>query len=64
LVATPSSNYSTVTAGLGVNYLLTKALTGSILYTFTYQSNGGSFSGGGSGNVIVNQLQFVLNKAF
>jgi hypothetical protein len=61
---TTSSNYNTVTASVGLNYVLGRTVTGSILYSFTYQSNGGSFGGGGNGNVLVNQLQFVLSKTF
>ena len=38
----PLSNISTWTANIGVNYLLSRALTGSVLYTFSYQPNGGA----------------------
>ena len=61
---TPVNNTSTVTATLGVNYLFARALTGSIVYTFSYQPNGGTFVGGRGGDVVANSLEFVLSKAF
>ena len=51
---TPVSSLNTLTAYLGVNYLLTQNLTGSILYSFWYQPNGGAVGRGG--DVVVNQL--------
>lgn len=61
----PVNNISTWTANLGFNYLLTRDLTGSVFYTFSYQPNGGAVvSSGGSGSVVVNSLQFLLTKAF
>ncbi len=63
--AVPISNISTWTANLGFNYLLTRNLTGSVYYTFSYQPNGGAVvSSGGSGSVVVNSLEFLLTKAF
>jgi hypothetical protein len=59
-----TSNFNTVTGSVGVNYVLGPTLTGSILYTLTYQTNGGSFAGGRTGDVVVNQLQFQLSKTF
>jgi hypothetical protein len=63
--AVPINNISTWTANLGFNYLLTRNLTGSVYYTFSYQPNGGAVvSSGGSGSVVVNSLEFLLTKAF
>jgi hypothetical protein len=62
-VGPSASSFNTVTASLGFNYVLGRTLTGTVLYTFSYQSNGGSFAGG-RGDVLVNQLQFVLSKTF
>lgn len=62
---TPVNNVNTVTANLGLNYLLSETLTGSVLYTFSYQTNGGALvASGGGGDVLVNSLQFLLTKAF
>jgi len=63
LVATSNSNFNTTTASVGINYVLGRTLTGSILYTFTYQSNAANI-GGGTGDALVNQLQFLLSKTF
>jgi hypothetical protein len=62
-VTSSGSNFNTVTASLGLNYVLGRTLTGSLLYTFTYQSNGSNF-GGVRGDVVVNQLQLILSKTF
>jgi hypothetical protein len=62
--ATPIGNVSTVTATIGVNYLLSRTLTGSVFYIFSYQPNGGAAVSGRSGDVLVNSLQFQLTKAF
>jgi hypothetical protein len=62
-VATPISSQNSVFATIGVNYLLSPTLTGSILYTFSYQNNG-SGVGGGTGDVVVNQLVLQLSKTF
>lgn len=69
--APPVSNVSTITANLGLNYLLARNLTGSVLYTFSYQPNGGAVISGngtvvsvGTGQIVVNSLQFLLTKAF
>lgn len=61
---TPLNNTSTVSANLGVNYLLARALTASVLYTFTYQPNGGTLVNGRSGDIVANSLQLLLTKAF
>jgi len=60
---TITNNFNTVTAYVGLNYLLSRTLTGSLVYSFTFQTNGGSFTGR-TGDVFVNQLQFVLSKTF
>ncbi|HEU0156660.1 MAG TPA: hypothetical protein VFQ82_11370 [Stellaceae bacterium] len=54
---------NTITANLGLNYLLTQTLTGSVLYTFSYQSNGAVVTGS-TGNIVANSLQFLLTKTF
>jgi hypothetical protein len=61
--AAPVSSQNNVYATIGVNYLLSPTLTGSILYSFSYQSNGSGF-GGGTGDVVVNQLVLQLSKTF
>jgi uncharacterized protein (PEP-CTERM system associated) len=62
--ATPVGNTSTVTANIGLNHIFTRALTGSVLYTFSYQPNGGVIVNGRAGDVVANTLQFYLTKAF
>jgi hypothetical protein len=62
--ATATANFDTVSASVGINYVLGRTLTGSILYTLSYQSNGTVLAGGRSGDVIVNQLAFLLSKTF
>ncbi len=54
---------NTITANLGLNYLITQTLTGSVLYTFSYQTNGAAVTGS-TGNIFVNSLQFLLTKTF
>ncbi len=61
---TPVNNTSTITANVGVNYLFARALTGSVVYSFSYQPNGGTIVNGRSGDVAVNSLLFLLTKAF
>ena len=66
-VVTPTvstTSFDTVTAQLGINYVLGRSLTGSILYTFSYQNNGAVLAGGRNGDVAVNQIQFLLSKTF
>lgn len=58
------SGVNTFSAYLGVNYIFARALTGSVLYTFSYQPNGGAVLSGRSGDVVVNSLQLLLTKAF
>jgi hypothetical protein len=65
LTSTPGTSTNTLTANLGVNYLIAENLTGSILYTFTYQPNGFGGTTTGRGNdIVVNQLSFQLSKTF
>jgi hypothetical protein len=63
-VSTSTTNFDTITANLGINYLLGRTLTGSILYSFSYQSNGAVLASGRPGDVFVNQLEFLLSKTF
>jgi hypothetical protein len=63
-VSTSTTNFDTITANLGINYLLGRTLTGSILYSFSYQSNGAVLARGRPGDVFVNQLEFLLSKTF
>ena len=58
------TNFDSVTATLGLNYLLASTLTGSIIYSFSYQSSGTVLAGGRNGDVFANQLQFLLSKTF
>jgi hypothetical protein len=59
-----TANFNTVTATLGLNYVLGRTLTGSIIYTFSYQTNGTVLAGGRNGDVFANQLAFLLSKTF
>ncbi len=58
------TNFNTITATAGLNYVLGRTLTGSIIYTFTYQTNGTVLAGGRNGDVFANYLQFLLSKTF
>ncbi|HJY49235.1 MAG TPA: hypothetical protein VJ349_11465 [Stellaceae bacterium] len=58
------TNFNTVYATAGLNYVLGPTLTGSIIYTFSYQTNGTVLAGGRNGDVFANQLQFLLSKTF
>lgn len=58
------TNFNSAYATVGINYLLARTLTGSILYTFSYATNGAVFAGGRNGDVFANQLQFLLSKTF
>jgi uncharacterized protein (PEP-CTERM system associated) len=53
-----------INATLGINYVLGRTLTASIVYTFYYQTNGTVLAGGRNGDVFVNQLQLLLSKTF
>jgi hypothetical protein len=59
-----SSSQNTVTALVTVNYILAQNLTGSIYYSFSYQSNGFAGAVGRNQDVVVNQLTFQLSKTF
>ena len=61
---TPIGSINTVTANIGVNYLFGATLTGSVLYSFSYQTNGAALVSGQSGNIVANSLQFMLTKTF
>jgi hypothetical protein len=58
------TNFNTVTATLGLNYVLARNLTASLVYAFSYQTNGTVVAGGRNGDVFANQLQFLLSKTF
>jgi hypothetical protein len=60
----PAGSLNTVTAYLGLNYSFAQNLTGSILYSFSYQSNGAGGAIGRSADVVANQLTFQLSKTF
>ncbi|MBV8131633.1 MAG: hypothetical protein JO282_03850 [Alphaproteobacteria bacterium] len=60
----PFGSLNTLTGSLGVNYLFAQNLTGSILYSFSYQPNGFGGTTGRGADVVVNQLTFSLSKAF
>jgi hypothetical protein len=60
---TPIGSQNTVTASLGVNYSFAQNLTGSILYNFSYQTNGAATTGQNSG-VVANWLTLQLSKTF
>jgi hypothetical protein len=59
-----TTNFNTVNANLGLNYLLARALTASIIYSFSYQTTGTVVAGGRNGDVFANQLQLLLSKTF
>ena len=61
---TPVSGINTVTANIGLNYVFTQNLTGSVFYSLSYQTNGAMLTTGRSGDIVVNSLQFLLTKAF
>jgi hypothetical protein len=58
------TNSNNVNATLGINYVLGRTLTASIVYTFYYQTNGTVLAGGRNGDVFANQLQLLLSKTF
>jgi hypothetical protein len=60
---TPINSINTLTANIGVNYLLARNLTGSVLYTLSYQPNGVQVASG-RGDIVANSLQFLFTKAF
>jgi hypothetical protein len=64
VTTTGGSTQNTITAYLGVNYTLAQNLTGSILYSFSYQTNGAGGAAGRNADVVVNQLTFQLSKTF
>jgi hypothetical protein len=59
-----TTNFNTTTASLGLRYLLGRTLTGSLVYSFSYQTTGTVLAGGRNGDVVVNQLQLLLSKTF
>ncbi len=61
---TPVSTQDTITANLGINYSFAQNLTGSVLYSFSYQTNGAGGAVGRSADIVVNQLTLQLSKTF
>jgi hypothetical protein len=61
--STPINSVNSLSANLGVNYIFARNLTGSVLYTLTYQPNGATLAAG-RGDIVANTLQFLLTKAF
>ena len=59
-----TTNFNNINATLGLNYVLARALTASIVYTFSYNTNGTVLAGGRNGDVFANQLQLLLSKTF
>jgi uncharacterized protein (PEP-CTERM system associated) len=59
-----TTNFDSVNANLALNYVLAQTLTLSIVYSFSYNTNGTVLSGGRNGDVFANQLQFLLSKTF
>jgi hypothetical protein len=61
---TRTTSFNSVNATAGLNFVLGRTLTGSIIYTFWYSTNGTVLAGGRNGDVFANQLQFLLSKTF
>ncbi len=61
---TPIGSLNTLSANLGLNYLISSALTGSVLYSFSLQTNGQNVGSGRTGDIYVNSLQLLLTKTF
>jgi hypothetical protein len=59
-----TTSFDSVNANLGLNYVLARTLTLSIVYNFSYTTNGAVLAGGRNGDVFANQLQFLLSKTF
>jgi hypothetical protein len=59
-----TTSFDSVNATLGLNYVLARTLTLSIVYNFSYTTNGTVLAGGRNGDVFANQLQFLLSKTF
>ena len=62
--AIQAGSQSTLNASLGINYSFARNLTGSILYSFSYEPNGSFGTIGRGQDIVVNQLIFSLTKAF
>jgi hypothetical protein len=59
-----TTSFDSVNATLGLNYVLARTVTLSIVYSLSYTTNGTVLSGGRNGDVFANQLQFLLSKTF
>jgi uncharacterized protein (PEP-CTERM system associated) len=67
IVTGPSSNTDSYSATVGLNYLIGYNLTGSVLYSFLYQTTpipGITLATAQTGSVTVNQLLFTITRAF
>ena len=65
--ATFSSATDASTVSLGINYVFGPSLTGSVTYTFIYETAAPSLASTGTittGNILVNRLEFLLSKTF
>ena len=58
------TNFNSAYTTVGINYVLGRTLTGSIIYTFSYSTNGAVLAGGRNGDVFANQLALLLSKTF
>ena len=61
---TSTTTFNSVNASLALNYVLTRNLTGSIVYSLYHTNNGTVLVNGSTGDVFVNQLQLLLSKTF
>ena len=59
---TPVNSTSTATITLGLNYLFARQLSGSIVYNFSYQPNGGLIVNGRPGDIVANSLAIYLDE--
>jgi hypothetical protein len=59
-----TTSFHTATAQIDLNYVLGRTVTGSILYTFSYQNNVALLASGRIGDVAVTQFQFLLTNTF
>jgi hypothetical protein len=53
-----------MTANIGPNRIFTPKWTGSVIYTFSYQTNGGLIGNSRAGNIGANTLELLFTKAF
>jgi uncharacterized protein (PEP-CTERM system associated) len=60
----PINNLNTTTGNLGLSYLISERLSGSIVYSFSYQNNGSTVNPGRTGDIIANTLSLFVTKTF